>query len=176
MIDLDTFKSELTALEPGLSEITVGAYSGFSYVTRTPAHTFHCFDLYVPQLGFLHIVARDSFRDDLLAQLVAVFERTRKKRYKKSKLHVYHAYELDGFDCAGLAPPPLAKVYDTRSATLAKHGYWLFPMHGLEFLDGFTQEQFWTQLRRKDRWRVSIVDWSRRIELTKSHNNGPAED
>lgn len=120
-----------------------------------------------PGLGFLHIVARDSFDQTLLEQLVAAFDRVKKHNYSKV-LHVYGAYDLGAFDSIGIAPPGVAEVYKTQSPFLAKCGFEVFPMHGIEFQNGFSTEQFWAQRRRQDKWCVSTIDWSRRIELRRS--------
>jgi hypothetical protein len=89
MIDRETLQAELRRIGNDLSKIMVGSFSGFHHVTLTPSNTFNAVDLHVPELGFLHIVARDSFRKDLLDQLVAAFERLRNKRYKNNMLYVF---------------------------------------------------------------------------------------
>lgn len=164
MIDFETFYVELHKVKKNISKISLGSFSGYIHSTETQIHKFKCIDLYVPDLGFIHIVARDSYKLELLIQLVKEFERTRIKRYKKSILHVYKAQNLDKFDCYGLAPPALVKAHEFYSEILPKNGYQLFPMHGIEFLNKFSSEQFWTQRRRRDKWRVCILDWNRRIE------------
>jgi hypothetical protein len=170
MLEFTAFHAELTRIEKNIIPITVGAYSGFTHSTQTPSHAFVTVDLFVPELGFLHIVARDSFTPAFLEQLVAAFDRVRKKRYE-AVLHVYGTYDLDGFGTLGIAPPALAKAYESRSSILAQHGFQVFPMHGIEFLNGFSAEQFWAQRRRKDQWNVCILDWKRRIQVTREGPN-----
>ena len=139
-------------------------FSGYSYETSTPVHHFYYTDLFVEGLGFLHIVSRDSYSNDIASGIVKVFTRQRIKKYKEM-LYVMGAYsdELQVFDSVGLAPPPLAKIYESKSPILSKYAYQVFPMFGIEFLHGFTNEQFWIQRKRSDKWSVSILDWQRRL-------------
>src|SRR6187200_2904910 len=108
-LDLATLQLELTRIEQGVVPITVGNYCGFRHTVRTPAHVFEVVDLVVPELGFLHIGARDSFARPLLDRLIAAFDRVKKKRYQKV-LHVYGTFDLGTFDCIGIAPPALTKA------------------------------------------------------------------
>jgi len=163
MLDNKTFRSELERIEGPLKRCSMGGHKGYSYLTETPSHRFHVLDLFVLDMGFVHLIARDSFDQALAKQLVTAFNRTRIKRYKSDELRVCRADGLDRFDCIGLAPPKMARLYKGQSPTLSKHGYWLFPMYGYEFLDGFSADQFWTQIRRRDKWCATIVDWNRRF-------------
>lgn len=166
MIDTPTLGTELARMGRNPSPIGVGSYSGFLHSAETPTHSFCTVNLVVPELGFLHIVARDSFSPAFLERLIAAFDRVKKKRYD-SVLHVYGTYDLGQFDSLGVAPPALTKAYESQSPILAQHGFQLFPMHGIEFLNGFTSEQFWTQRRRTDRWNVCILDWHRMIHVSR---------
>lgn len=160
----DDFKKELEKVGRDLSEISMGGLSGFSHKIVTGAHTFYRFDLFDDSLGFVHLDARDSYDPVLIEKLVEIFQKNRIKKYKKDVLRVTKAYDLGQFDCYGFAPPKLAKVYGSQSSYLADHGYYLFPMHGIEFLNNFTEEQFNIQRYRRDKWCVCTLDWGRVIE------------
>lgn len=165
-IDLAALRQELSCFEKNIAPIAVGNYSGFRYSTRTPAHLVETVDLVIPSLGFLHIVARDSFDRSFLDLLIAAFDRVKKNRYEDT-LRVYSTHDLGAFDCIGIAPPLVAKIYEAQSPRLAQSGFQLFPMHGIEFLNGFTAKEFWTQRERRDKWNVCILDWRRRIEISR---------
>lgn len=144
----------------------VGPFSGFVHEMRTPAHLFTVWDLVVPELGFVHIISRDSHQVELLERMVREFDRLRRKRYEPNILHVYQTNGVEPFDCIGIAPPRLARVYEGRSATLTAKAFQVFPMYGIEFLQGYSAEQFWTQRRRSDKWRVCVLDWNRRLQYS----------
>ena len=162
MIQIETLQEELIRIGEEISPVSVAGFHGFTYERVTPAHHFVTVDLHVPNMGFVHVTARDSYTKSAFDLLSAAFAQVRSKKCSKDVLHVYKI-QVGNFDCIGLAPPKLAKLYEFQSAVLSRHGYELFPMYGIEFLDGFSADQFWTQRKRHDRWQVSILDWSRRI-------------
>lgn len=166
MLNIEQFAEEVKKIAPDSEPLKVGSFSGFKHVKATALHTFVYIDLFVEGLGFIHVVSRNSFDEDLLTCLVREFERNRIKNYKKNVLRMHVGQGLKHFDCYGLAPPLLAKAYSHESELLTKHGYQLFPMHGIEFLDGFSEDQFWSQRLRKDQWAVNVLRWDRSIEIT----------
>ena len=79
MIDLNSLKTELSSIRKGITPISVFGYNGFRHENSTPAHSFVAVDLLLPDLGFLHIMARDSYDETLLENLIIAFDRTKKK-------------------------------------------------------------------------------------------------
>jgi len=167
MLDKKKFKNEILRMQPKAEKVEVCSFSGYGYITKTPMYEFHTFDLFVNDLGFIHLISRNSFNQDILNQTVSAFERVKIKSYKKDTLYVYSSYELEKFDCIGIAPPDISEIYKDTCPNISKFGYWVYPMFGIEFLPKFSGKQFWQQVRRQDKWRVSIVNWDRLITIDK---------
>jgi len=166
MITFEEFAKEIKTIAKDCEEVTIGPLTGFKHFKKTGMHEFLKVDLYIQELGIIHVAVRDYFDDELMLALVKEFDKNRTKKYKKDELRVYAAKGLKEFDCYGVAPPLLARTYPSESTLLNKHGYQIFPMYGIEFLDHYSGEQFWTQRRRKDRWNVNILRWDRRIDVS----------
>ena len=164
-MDFEKFQKELKRIKPTAEGVEVGSFKGFKYVQETGLFRFTYVDLFVPELGFLHLVARNSYDEELMISSVEQFEKVRIKKYKKDILHVYKASNLKQFDTLGIAPPELAMVYKSESKILSEKGYHIFAMFGLEFLDKFTSDQFWTARLRRDKWAVCILNWNRTVSV-----------
>ncbi|MBN1637531.1 MAG: hypothetical protein JW866_01090 [Ignavibacteriales bacterium] len=167
-MDEKILKDEILNFVKDAESIEIMGFKGYKYCNTTPIHQFVCVDLFVEDLGFLHIVARNSFSEDILKQLLQAFIRVKIKKFKRDILYVYSAYEFIDFDCIGIVPPDIAEIYKESVPNLTQYGYWIFPMYGIEFLHKFTKDQFWTQIRRQDKWRVSIVNWNRKIIVSEN--------
>jgi len=171
MNSYDILRSEIYRIRKNATEISIGDIPVIKAGWKTKLE--ECIEyFYFHNNKFCACIrATSSFDLSLAEWLVKISHKhlTSVKPKTKSLVLNPNVYEFNGdmcrkrFDCFGIAPPIFEEYLKAESAILHSATFHVFPMFGIEFRMDFTPDQYISQVRRRDRWKVEIQNWNRTI-------------
>lgn len=155
--------AELKELWPDASQGVLGSHDVLRHRDETPAHKFESVIKLVSDKRLVELTARDSFDDVLGTFLLDSIEEAELPALGSKRICVYATNFPNpwSFECVVVVPPKIAERFDHESARLKRMTYWVVPAFAYEFRHGEGGDGFWCQMRRRDGWRVDVMNWHR---------------
>ena len=159
--------AELMKFWPDATNVELGSHSVYRHHDETPAHKFDAIIKMLPGPRLIELTARDGFDARLATFLLDSVDEAKLPALDATKIRVFAA-EFPSpwpFECVVVVPPKIAERFEHESPLLKQITYWVVPAFAGEFRDSEAVEGFWHQLRRRDGWKVSVIQWERSRKL-----------
>lgn len=152
----------LKAISKHAEQITIGSFSVWHWTSVTPSFRFDTVARLFPASRRLVVLrARSSFDPDLAAYLLshATEDWLRRRPLETVSLDPRFDFASRRYDGVGVAPPAVAKCFQSQSPFLAEHSFWVFPVMKDDFRGDEDCEEFHFRLGKGGR--IALVDWKR---------------